>query len=146
MKYSTAINNLNRIVEKIESINGIYCAPLCYQDFIKIKRVWLFGSVAKGAENPNDLDLFIELYSDKSYRRKGRQRVFRNSHRLHGSYKPSKLSRNRATTSPASATDDLTKWLKKGTLKTSIHFVGDDSIFDTLDCKRLVYPRKTLQP
>lgn len=151
MKRATAIKNLNNIIKKIRSVNGIYATPLCNEEFLKIKRVWVFGSVAKGSDLPNDLDIFVETLSFKDSRqpiRKGRQKMYRttDSHRkLHGGYKMDKSTRNRSVPSSVSSKSELCKWLRAGAQKISIHFVGEDEIFETLDCKCLVYPRNDFE-
>lgn len=151
MKRATAIRNLNSIVRKVRDINGIYATPLCTQDFIKIKRIWVFGSVAKGSALPSDLDIFVEVNNSlesEQPRRKGRQKIYRttgHSLRLHGSYKMNKSSKNRAIPSAVSSQSELYKWLIKGTKKTSVHFVDQDETFSSLDCKYLVYPRNDFE-
>ena len=147
MKRATAIKNLNNIINKVRSVNGIYPTPLCNEEFLKIKRVWVFGSVAKGSDSPNDLDIFIEILNhseSKQPTRKGRQKMYRSAglrRKLHGGYKMDKSTQNRSVPSSVSSKSELCKWLRAGAQKTSIHFVGEDEIFETLDCKYLVYPR-----
>lgn len=143
MKRATALKNATKIADRLRGINGIYCSPLCDDDFLKVKRVWLFGSTAKGSENPNDLDIFVELLPKRSYRRKGRDPMFRNNHTLHGSYKPRKS--NRSFITPTSARDEFAKWLRKNMPRTSIHFVDwERDFFEQLDCKKMIYPINTL--
>lgn len=147
MKRKTAITNLNKIIEKLHSINGIYCAPLCDNEFVKVKRAWVFGSVAKGSENPNDLDIFIEIYWTprcEQPRRKSQRKMFRNSGqrmKLHGGFKADKSTLRHSVPSAVNELSEFTKWLKRGTAKTSIHFVHSDNVFSHLDCKYLIYPR-----
>ncbi|WP_227430766.1 nucleotidyltransferase domain-containing protein [Psychrobacter sp. I-STPA6b] len=146
MKRATALKNLNRIICKIHSINGIYATPLCNNEFVKIKKAWVFGSVAKGSEAPNDLDIFIEVASHKlssNRDRKGRRKIFRHAKhqiRLHGGFKADKTTGHSVPTI-LNSHNELCKWLRKGTKKTSIHFVGEDEVFETLDYKVLIYPR-----
>lgn len=147
MKRQTALRNLDKIIQKVRSINGIYPTPLCDFDFVKVQRMWVFGSVAKGSMEPDDLDIFIELYghglSWDQPRLKAKRKVFRKGSDLgvftHGSYKKGRV-RNHIEL-PPNALKEFEQWLTKGTKKTSIHIVGHDNIFDRLDCKYLVYPR-----
>lgn len=146
MKQQTALRNLENIVGKVRGVNGIYTTPLCDREFVKIKRMWVFGSVAKGSATPNDLDVFIELRNHFGQcdqpARKARRKMFRDTSEgvvMHGGYKKRKPVHGMTT--PVSSTQEVLKWLKKGTRKTSIHIVGCDRIFDRLDCKYLVYPR-----
>lgn len=144
MKRNTALKNLSNLVKKVRGVNGIYVTPLCNSEFVKIKRIWVFGSVAKGAENPNDLDVFIEITSSDQPRRKGRKKIFRESNNglvLHGSFKVDKSTANRSPPYALDSNQELCKWLRQGAKNTSIHIVGHDEIFCKLDCKHLVYPR-----
>ncbi len=147
MKRQTAVSNLNKIISKLHCINGIYCAALCDRDFVKVKRAWVFGSVAKGSDSPNDLDIFIEVHNPFQWdqpKRKSQRRMFRNTGprmKLHGGFKMNKATSGRTVPSAVSGLSEFSKWLKKGTNKTSIHFVHDDDIFNKLDCKHLIYPR-----
>ena len=144
MKRATALKNLSNIIKKVRDINGIYATPLCSREFVKVKRIWVFGSVAKGCDNPNDLDIFIELADPHQPVRRGRKSIFRkvsNGLSLHGSFRINKATINRGTPYPLDSTQELCKWLGQGSKKTSIHVVGDDKIFGKLDCKYLVYPR-----
>lgn len=147
MKRQTALKNLDKIIQKVRSINGIYPTPLSDVDFVKIKRMWVFGSVAKGSKNPNDLDIFIEIYGDgfKGVQpiRKGKKKVFRynkeKGYFLQGCFKKGVVRLGNEC--QPSAMKEVEKWLRQGTQKTSIHIVGHDDIFKRLDCKYLVYPR-----
>lgn len=61
MKRKLALTRLNRMLERLRSINGICATPQYDQPFSKIRRAWVFGSVAKGSEEPNDIDVFVEF-------------------------------------------------------------------------------------
>lgn len=103
-----AVKNLYRVLQRVRNINGIFATPHENHEFVKIKSVWLFGSVAKGSEKPNDIDIFVELLDYKpdcsirqnqveSHTRKyklKRRRKLKNSNkvRLHGGFKVNKKS------------------------------------------------------
>lgn len=138
MKRATAERNLKKIIERLHSINGILSTPLHNKDAIKVKRAWLFGSFAKGKDEPNDLDIFVETKSfrrDKSY-------YIDKSGRLKRKYLPDKwYRRTYGMLRPIQSDETLVKWLRKDIRKVSVHFVGGDPVFDKLDKKTLIYPR-----
>ena len=139
MKRKTALKNLKIIINRIRAINGIFATPKHNFEALKVKRVWVFGSVAKGSLDPNDIDLFVEL---KGFRRDikpirrefgggntGRFKLDYAYYRNHGMYR-------------AKQSDEaFIKWLRKDLRKISIHLVGDDEIFNQIDEKILIYPR-----
>lgn len=147
MKRDTAIKNLNKVVGRLKACNGIYPTPLHDHKFIKVKRAWVFGSVAKGAENPNDLDIFIEYTSEhwrvgKRKQRKQVRKLKDGSRCLHGNLLLDKdyLRRN-GVCAPRRSILDFHKWIRSGMQKVSVHYVGEDEVFDDLDTKYLIYPR-----
>lgn len=60
MKRSTAIKTALEIADRVKKWNGIIGTPECEFTAFRIKRMWLFGSTAKGYENPNDVDILID--------------------------------------------------------------------------------------
>ncbi len=60
MKRSTAIKRALEIADRVKKCNGIIGTPECEFTAFRIKRMWLFGSTAKGYENPNDVDILID--------------------------------------------------------------------------------------
>ena len=71
MRREIALRYVDKIAQRLHSVNGVLATPLCNQEAVRFKRVWVFGSTAKGAESPNDLDLLIEAEGC------GRQRSWR---------------------------------------------------------------------
>lgn len=61
MKLKTALRYANEIAVQLKSTNGFIYTPLHDRPAIKIKRLWLFGSSAKGKLNPNDVDILAEV-------------------------------------------------------------------------------------
>lgn len=138
MKRATAERNLQKIIDRLHSINGMLYTPLHNNEMIKVKRAWLFGSFAKGKDEPNDLDIFIEtitykrdekFYIDCRNRLSGRHKIDRWYRRSYGILRP------------IQSDETLVKWLRKDIRKVSVHFVGHDLIFSELDKKTLIYPR-----
>lgn len=146
MKRQTAIKNLNTIIKRLNDVNGIFPTPHHDSDFVRVKRAWVFGSVAKGAENPNDLDIFLETVgcNSQTRNRKGKLVIYRRNKRgeiigLTGAWKPDKT----VTYVPSrkSARHSLIIWLRSKMKKVSVHFVDSDEVFNELDKKILIYPR-----
>ena len=157
MKRSTALKNVQKMIDRVRAINGILATPMHNNPFVKVKRMWLFGSVAKGAVEPNDIDIFVELIDeeqrytdeliwDKCYPRVYRERWphFRKHKRLSGAFKMDKQApqwRNMHIPTPPRSDFTFIKWLRKDIRKVSVHVVGHDEIFDKLDTKIMLYPR-----
>lgn len=131
MKRETALKNLKKIIDKVKAVNGILSTPKHRNDYIKIKRMWLFGSVAKGKQNPNDIDVFIEVLNDsKRYKLENTDRFLDKEY-----YRKYGIRRLKASEFY------LKKWLRSGMKNVSIHVLGEDEVFDGLDVKYLIYPR-----
>ena len=156
VKRQTALKNLEKIIAKAHSINGIYMTYGESHECVKIKRMWVFGSVAKGSNEPNDLDIFIEVITPNNRRRKGCQKIYRTlskpqflescqtDKKLHGMFIPRRSKKYTiGVPNMKISIESFTKWLTKGMQKVSIHYVGYDSVFDTLDVKYLIYPKNT---
>ena len=60
MKRATAIKTALEIAERVKKCSGVIGTPECEFTAFRIKRMWLFGSTAKGCENPNDVDILID--------------------------------------------------------------------------------------
>ena len=127
MKRATAIRYSVEVARRLHSINGLLATPICRNEFVKISRVWVFGSTAKGSQNPNDLDLMIEI------KECGRHKTWRQStvdKRYHRSYGIRAAPESR---------DYALKWLTKGMKLVSRHCTDSDPV--VLDVKTMIYPR-----
>lgn len=149
MKRSSALKNIKKMVDKVRMVNGILSTPLHDSHFVKVKRMWLFGSVAKGSDEPNDIDIFVELAGEvnsinlpRVYR--GKYAHFLKHKRRYGGLKLDKQSaqwKNLRVAAPPRSSETFIKWLRKDMRKISIHVVGHDEIFEKLDTKVMLYPR-----
>lgn len=138
MKRHTAEKNLKTVIQRLHKINGVLATPLHNWDAVRTKRAWLFGSFAKGKDEPNDLDIFVEVIA---CRRDYRDYIGLNN-RLRGCYKLDKAYRRSYGMVRAIRSDEaFVKWVRKDMKKVSIHIVGNDVCFDHLDKKILIYPR-----
>lgn len=60
MKRETAIKNIRQIVSRLEKCRGIIeTKGAGIYDGFMVDRLYVFGSTAKGSQNPNDIDLLI---------------------------------------------------------------------------------------
>lgn len=155
MKRLTALKNVHKIIYRLKSINGLLATPMESHSYIKVKRVWLFGSVLKGSDTPNDIDLFIELahsskeqgiyYDDvESHITKSRRKKRRSDHVLHGGFRINKRHRLWKSIKHQSVIDNSDTfifWLRKNIPNVSVHYVYHDRTFFKLDRKCLIYPR-----
>ena len=60
MNRKTALKKCKTVADRIKAVNGIIGTPHANFQALRISRAWLFGSTAKGKENPNDVDILIE--------------------------------------------------------------------------------------
>lgn len=132
MKRGTALRYAREIARRVHAVNGLLATPGCCREAVRISRVWVFGSTAKGSESPNDLDLLIEI------RYAGRRRSWRQASadkayfRAHG-----------IRVAP-SARQYALKWLTKGMRMVSRHCADEECV--DIDVKTLIYPRYDLEP
>lgn len=126
MKRNTALRYAVELHRRIKSVNGLLATPLCENEAVRIRRVWIFGSTVKGSMNPNDLDVLID------YKAVGRHRTAKQG-KLDKRYK-------KATGSSyaISSTDYAYKWLTKNMRMVSRHnFQVDENV---------AYPRVMIYP
>lgn len=131
MKIATALRYANEIHRRVSAINGILATPICDSDAVKIKRIWVFGSIIKGSLNPNDLDILIEMDSQAGRRMTWKQTKIDKQYR-----------RRYGISIPPSAKTYALIWLTKGMKMVSRHCLPDEAI--VIDRKVLIYPRNDL--
>lgn len=102
MKQKTAINNVKKIRERLVKSTGIIHTPFASHPYFKIKKVWLFGSFAKGKKEPSDIDIIYEGTPCGNYR-----------WHIKGVTKPDKRFRFLARDSENDAIKELKKDMKK---------------------------------
>lgn len=61
MKRTTAKKHLATIIERLKERKGVFHTPDCFHTKSVVNRAWVFGSYAKGSDNPNDLDILFEF-------------------------------------------------------------------------------------
>lgn len=131
MKRSTALRYSVEIARRVHAINGLLATPLCGHEAVRISRVWVFGSTAKGALAPNDLDLLIEL------RECGRRRTAKHTRT------DKRLYRDHGLRLAPSAREDCLKWLTRGMRMVSRHCA--DTEFAVIDVKKMIYPKYEME-
>jgi hypothetical protein len=132
MRRELAIKYAHEVARRVHRLNGIVCTPECSFCAVVIRRVWVFGSVAKGSLTPNDLDLLIDLREVGRGRRWCRGQKFdKRVWRSYG-YRIRPDSRHQALV-----------WLTRGMRHVSRHLVGVEQA--PIDVKCLIYPRWELQ-
>lgn len=128
MTRERALRYAREVAARLHRINGIVCTPNCGDEAVVVRRVWVFGSTAKGSRAPNDLDLLIDS------RRAGRRWLWLRGRKLDKRY-----LRSYGIATMPEAERDFRLWLTRGMRKVSRHKFG---IVDVpVDVKYLIYPR-----
>ena len=137
MKLSSALKKANEISDRIKSVNGIIATPLHNYEAVKVKRVWLFGSAAKGKLNPNDVDILIEMKEvcrrDISYLDPKKSVNF---------FINKDFKRRYGLSFAKQSSDTALKWIRNKKHNISLHWTDIDRVQP--DVKILIYPRNDL--
>lgn len=126
MKRVVALRYAEMIHRRLTSVNGLLATPLCDFEAVRFRRVWVFGSTVKGSQEPNDLDVLIELYAV------GRCRTWQQG--AVDKYE----KRHSGLMCAKSAEREAYKWLTKGMRKVSRHPLSID--------EHIAYPRVMIYP
>lgn len=126
MKRKTALKYAREIARRVHEINGLLATPLCQYEAMRISRMWVFGSTVKGKQNPNDLDLLIEM--TECGRSRSAAQTTADKRNLRRGFRFAPSSRSYAL-----------KWLTRGMKLVSRH----DSVADggKVGLQVLIYPR-----
>ena len=131
MKRSTALKNANKIAGILKKNGGIICTPEALFEAAIIRRAWVFGSTAKGKENPNDLDILIDV------KIVGR---FNCNAKTNRDY-----TRRYGILGKLCTHETALRFLRKGTKMTRFHSLDTDgNLFDIPQTKIMIYPRNDL--
>ena len=133
MKRATALRYAREIARRLHEVNGLLATPVCKHEAVRVRRVWVFGSTAKGAENPNDLDVMIELDCMVGRHKTWQQTTIDKEARKRFGVR---VARDNRTV--------FLKWLTKGMRGVSRHCRDMDGV--VLDVQTLIYPRYDLEP
>lgn len=125
MKRETALKYSQEIARRVHSVNGILATPLCSFSAVRIKRVWVFGSTAKGKANPNYLDVLID-WEDCGEGRSWRQGKL-----------DKRYLKSYGIRVAIESGDELYKWLTKGMKMVTKH----DYRYEDTDFKKMIYPK-----
>ena len=131
MKRQTALKYLQEIARRAHSVNGLLATPLCEKEAVRVSRIWVFGSTAKGSQSPNDLDLLIDMRPvgrHRTWKQAGLDKRYLHSYGI----RCAKDSNN-----------EFMKWLTKGMRMVSRHNFYQEGA--EIDVKKLIYPRYELE-
>ena len=134
MKRATALRYAVEIARRVHAVNGLLATPLCDFEAQRISRIWVFGSTAKGSQNPNDLDILIEMRHCGRHRTWKQGKLDKPMYRA-GGYRLAACSHQEAL-----------KWLTKGMRLVSRHTTESEGLFrkNLIDVKKMIYPRYEL--
>jgi len=60
LKRKTALRYALTIHRRLKELSGLIGTPECSSSAYRVRRAWVFGSTAKGSENPRDLDVLVD--------------------------------------------------------------------------------------
>jgi hypothetical protein len=131
MKRTTALRYAVEIARRVHTVNGLLATPLCNFEAQRISRMWVFGSTAKGSENPSDLDLLIEMRDCGRHRTWQQGKLDKRSRRQYGCMLA------------IDSRKETLKWLTKGMRLVSRHTTDSEGLFhkNLIDVKKMIYPR-----
>lgn len=132
MRLQLALRYAAEVARRVHAINGLLATPVCDAEAVRIRRIYVFGSTVKGSQNPNDLDLLIDL------QRCGRHRTWEQTKKDKEYYR-----RHGIKVAPCAEIEAL-KWLTKGMRNVSRHIASREAI--PIDTKVEIYPRWLINP
>lgn len=140
MKRETALRYAREIANRVHGVGGLIATPQCNREAVRISRMWVFGSTAKGSAAPNDLDLLIELREVGRMRMPARRRIAVADGMLSdGAIDRDYLRRFGIITSKKSRHQALI-WLTAGMKKVSRHCTDSEGCAPFKE-QRMIYPK-----
>lgn len=130
MKLKTALAHAHEIARRVHAVNGLLATPLCEHEAARIRRIWVFGSTVKGSQNPNDLDILIDV-QPVGRRYTAKQSTYDRAYRRRYGIRRAPSTENAALI-----------WLTKGMKMVSRHTLASEAA--DFDVKVLIYPRNDL--
>ena len=138
MNRKTALRKCKTVADRIKAVNGIIGTPHANFQALRISRAWLFGSTAKGKENPGDVDILIEC-KHVGYKQTTGQRASK-CPGMRGNAKQVKHG-NFAGFSVCCYTE-AGKYLTQGMYKVRLHdYACDGALGDIPETKIMIYPK-----
>lgn len=128
MKRTTALKYCVEIARRLHEIDGRLPTPGYSTDFVIFEKVWVFGSTAKGSDEPNDLDILIHFGPA------GKRRTV-----SEGGLVDKEYFRRHSIERTHASEDYAVKWLTKGMKRVSRHWtlLEGDKVFPE---KKQIYP------
>jgi hypothetical protein len=128
MKRATAIRSALTIAGRLKRCAGIIGTPDALYEGLRVRRAWLFGSAAKGADRPSDVDVLLEASHAGRFQA-------RNCKHATGGWKGYRLG----------AWDSGCKYLRGRLKMVRFHdFKVDGSLGDIGKTRIMIYPRNDL--
>ncbi len=128
MKRQTAIRHVHTIAERLRSVGGVIDTPTAQFPRVVVRDAWVFGSVVKGSESPNDVDILLDYDVDGHARKVCEEGVLFDKDTL----------RRRNILAPLDSEEVALRWLKNGMRMISLHIYRIDH--------RVATPRVSLFP
>jgi hypothetical protein len=136
MKRAVAIKKALTVAGNLRKAAGLIGTPGTEFEAVRVKRAWLFGSTVKGKENPNDVDILLEVEEVGRHTRFGKGgRLDKDMARRYG----------RGCGYTVSSTKEAYRFIKGGMTMIRLHNAKWDGEFgDIAETKVLIYPRNDL--
>jgi predicted nucleotidyltransferase len=125
VKRTTALLHVETIAERLRQTGGIFGTPGTLREAVRVRRAWLFGSVAKGSPMPGDVDIMLDIEAVGRLYRRGQAPLDRRT--ICGLRFP-RDSRN-----------EFLRWLRRDMKMVSLHCRDTDDV--KLDVMVMIYPR-----
>lgn len=140
MRRATALRAAETIAARVKAHGGLIGTPHADYEAVRIKRVWLFGSTAKGSEAPNDVDILLEYIRCGRHQLCGKWRRYRASN----AKLAKRYYRSTGIKTAICAANEALRHLR-GALKM-VRFHSFDVDGDLAHPRILLYPRNDLSP
>lgn len=135
MKRSTAVHHVFVVAQRLRDTCGIVCVPNAGHGAVRVRRAWVFGSTAKGADSPNDVDILIDCSEV------GPWSAWSPGRKLDRRYR-----RSFGICLMPDATERFIIWLRSGMTKVSVHRFSQDGRLLANEVKVMIYPRMDFSP
>jgi len=68
MKIETALKYIEELKKRLSESNGVIATPTSSREATLFDRVWVFGSVVKGSNEPKDVDILYQCHAVGEFR------------------------------------------------------------------------------
>ena len=127
MKRATALRYCKEINRRLREVNGRVPTPRGEFAFMNVEEVWVFGSTAKGSEQPRDVDILIKFGDEVGARQSVEEVGFDPAYYRSCWIKSARSSRSEAL-----------MWLTTGMRGVSRHCADSEAV--PIDVKVKIFP------